>query len=169
MTPVRVAVVGAGNIAQQHLPVLTAHPDCEVVLLCDTDEAMLAESAYRFAIPGRVTDLRAVLGRDDVDAVFVLVSVLRVAEVAGTFIAAGLPTFLEKPPGICSADTARLVELQQQRRTMATVGLNRRFYSSHLAAREQLLAHGPIVSVTVDAHEDLARISREKFPPLVQR
>ncbi|MGH2350998.1 MAG: Gfo/Idh/MocA family protein, partial [Chloroflexota bacterium] len=169
MSRLRVAVVGAGNIAQQHLPVLTAHPDCEVALLCDSDPATLAATAARFAVPDQVTDVRAVLGRDDLDAVFVLVSVLQVAEVAGACIAAGLPTFLEKPPGICSADTERLAELQQRRGTIAVVGLNRRFYASHLAARERLLAQGPVVTVTVDAHEDLTRVSRAKFPPLVLR
>ena len=29
MSRLRVAVIGAGNIAQQHLPVLTNHPECE--------------------------------------------------------------------------------------------------------------------------------------------
>ncbi len=184
MTPLRVAVIGAGNIAQQHLPVLLAHPDCEVALLCDSDPATLAETAQRLRSrggtvegggegelrhPELVTDVGDVLRRDDLDAVFVLVSVLAVSAVAGACLEAGLPTFVEKPPGIASAETARLAELQQRRGTVAVVGLNRRFYSSHLAARERLLALGPLATVTVEAHEDLARVSREKFPPLVLR
>jgi predicted dehydrogenase len=177
MTPLRVAVIGAGNIAQQHLPVLAAHPDCEVALLCDSDPAALARSAQRLqslaargaAAPETVTEVGDVLRRDDLDAVFVLVSVLAVSAVAGACLEAGLPTFVEKPPGIASAETARLAELQQRRGTVAVVGLNRRFYSSHLAARERLLALGPLATVTVEAHEDLARVSREKFPPLVLR
>ncbi len=174
MTPLRVAVIGAGNIAQQHLPVLLAHPDCEVALLCDSDPATLARTAQRLGSMGAppsglVTEVGDVLRRDDLDAAFVLVSVLAVSAVAGACLEAGLPTFVEKPPGIASAETARLAELQQRRGTVAVVGLNRRFYSSHLAARERLLALGPLATVTVEAHEDLARVSREKFPPLVLR
>jgi predicted dehydrogenase len=197
MTPLRVAVIGAGNIAQQHLPVLLAHPDCEVALLCDSDPATLARTAQRLRSmggaegeggpqagepggadgggegelrhPELVTEVGDVLRRDDLDAAFVLVSVLAVSAVAGACLEAGLPTFVEKPPGIASAETARLAELQQRRGTVAVVGLNRRFYSSHLAARERLLALGPLATVTVEAHEDLARVSREKFPPLVLR
>jgi predicted dehydrogenase len=169
MSRLRVAVIGAGNIAQQHLPVLTNHPDCDVALLCDTAPEVLARTAERFGIRDTAADVGAVLRRDDLDAVFVLVSVLHVARVAAACIDAGLPTFLEKPPGICSADTGRLSELCQRRGGIAMVGLNRRFYASHLAARQRLLDHGPIVTVTVDAHENLARVSREKFPPLVLR
>jgi predicted dehydrogenase len=169
MSRLRIAVVGAGNIAQQHLPVLSNHPDCQVALLCDPNAATRAQTAERFEIGEQAETVEQALARDDIDAVFVLVSVLHVARVAGASIAAGMPTFLEKPPGIYSSETARLAELQQRHGTVAMVGLNRRFYSSHLAARERLLARGPIVSVTVDAHEDLARASREKFSPLVLR
>lgn len=169
MSRLRVAVVGAGNIAQQHLPVLTNHPECEVAVLCDSASAVLAQSASRFGIRDTAGSLAEVLRRDDLDAVFVLVSVLAVAKAAAACIEAGVPTFLEKPPGICSADTARLAELQQRHGTVAMVGLNRRFYACHLAARERLVAHGPIATVTVDAHEDMARVSRKKFPLLVRR
>jgi predicted dehydrogenase len=169
MSRLRVAVIGAGNIAQQHLPVLTNHPECEVAVLCDANPSTLAATADRFGVREQSTDAGALLNRDDLDAVFVLVSVLHVAKVAATFIAAGVPTFLEKPPGIYSADTAGLAELQQRHGTIAMVGLNRRFYASHLAARERLGTYGIPVTVTVDAHEDLTRVSREKFPPLVLR
>lgn len=169
MSKLRVAVIGAGNIAQQHLPVLTNHPECEVAVLCDTNSATLAATADRFGVREQGTDAGALLNRDDIDAVFVLVSVLHVRTVAGMFISAGMPTFLEKPPGIYSAETAELAELQQRHGTIAMVGLNRRFYASHLAARERLASYGAPLTVTVDAHEDLTRVSREKFPPLVLR
>ena len=169
MSRLRVAVIGAGNIAQQHLPVLTNHPECEVALLCDASPAVLAETAAKFGIAHTVPALADVLRRDDIDAVFVMVSVLQMARVGTACLETGIPTFMEKPPGICSADTARLAELQRRVGGLAMVGFNRRFYSSHLQARERLLAVGPIVSVTVDAHEDLARVSRQKFPPLVVR
>jgi len=49
------------------------------------------------------------------------------------------------------------------------VGLNRRFYATNLGAREALAAHGPLTTITVEAHEDLTRPSRAKFPPQVLR
>jgi predicted dehydrogenase len=138
-------------------------------VLCDLNPAMLAATGEKFGIAERIAEPEALLRRGDLDAVFVLVSVLHVARVAGMFIAAGMPTFLEKPPGIYSSETAHLAELQQRHGTIAMVGLNRRFYSTHLEARRRLAEIGPLASITVDAHEDLTRTSREKFPPLVIR
>lgn len=158
MSQLRVAVIGAGNIAQEHLRVLTAHPDCEVVLLCDLDPVVRSETAKRYGIPQHVDSANVVVRRDDIDAVFVLVSVIAVSSVATTFLQAGLPTFLEKPPGLYSTDTAQLAELAERRGSIAMVGLNRRFYASHLAAQQRLKQHGLLTTVTVEAHEDLARI-----------
>jgi predicted dehydrogenase len=95
--------------------------------------------------------------------------VLHVARVAAQFIAAGVPTFLEKPPGIYSSDTVHLAELQQKHGTVAMAGFNRRFYANQMEAKRRLEAIGPVATVSVDAHEDLSRVSREKFPPLVLR
>jgi predicted dehydrogenase len=161
----RVAVVGAGNIAQQHLPVLTQHPGCEVVVLCDADPAVLAATAGRFGIAGRTGDLADVLRRDDLDAAFVLVSHRATVAVAGAFLEAGLPVLLEKPPGMYAHETAALAAIQARRGTLHTVGLNRRFYASHLAARAWLRQHGPLASLTLEAHEDLTRMTTSRFLP----
>jgi predicted dehydrogenase len=169
MSRLRLAVIGAGNIARQHLAVLTNHPECDVVALCDGDPRMLEATGERFGIGQRLHDADELLGRDDIDAVYVLVSVLAVATVAGKFIDAGMPTLLEKPPGIYSSDTARLAELQQKRGTVAMVGLNRRFHANQLETKRRLAEVGPIAMVTVDAHEDLNAASRERFSPLVIR
>jgi predicted dehydrogenase len=169
----RIAVVGAGNIAQQHLPVLTQHPLCDVAVLCDRDPAILAATADRFAIPGRAADVADVLRRDDLDAAFVLVSHRATVAVAGAFLDAGMPVLLEKPPGMYSNQTARLAEIQERRGTLHMVGLNRRFYASHLAARAWLGQHGPLASLTLEAHEDLTRMTTSRFLkeelPLMQR
>ncbi|MBI2503920.1 MAG: Gfo/Idh/MocA family oxidoreductase [Candidatus Latescibacteria bacterium] len=166
----RVAVVGGGNIAQHHLKVLKELPGVEVIALADADPQALRESAERFSIPQRWPSHRHLLKEERPDAVFVLVSVGRVAEVAATFIREGIPTFLEKPPGLYAAHTRRLAELAGQRRTLAMVGVNRRFYSSLLRGRELLLESGPVRSLAIEAHEDLARVrGNPKWPAEVIR
>jgi predicted dehydrogenase len=164
----RVAVIGGGHIAQQHLPILSDLPEAHVVALADKDPQMLANTADRFGIPERRSSHLEVLEKDQPDAVFVLVSVLKVATVAADFLQAGIPTFLEKPPGLYTTDTRRLAALARQTDTPAMVGVNRRFYSNLLVGREKLLASGPVHSITVDAHEDIDRLrAQSKFPPEV--
>jgi predicted dehydrogenase len=169
MSRLRVAVIGGGRVAQFHLQVLTNHPDCDVVALADRDPQLLATTADRFGIGERLADADALLGRDDVDAVFVLVNVLAVANVAAKFIDAGMPTFLEKPPGLYSSETAHLAELQQKRGTIATVGLSKRYFANFLEMKRRLAEIGPVATVSVDAHEDLRDVERDKFPPEVLR
>ena len=166
----KIAIIGGGNIAQAHLSVLRDLPQAEVVSLADIDPQTRQESADRFAIPGRWSSHLELLEKDRPDAVFVLVSVLQVAPVAADFIRAGIPTFLEKPPGLYTSQTRQLAELARQTGTLAMVGVNRRFYSVLLRGREKLLESGPVRSLTVEAHEDLDRLSgSDKFSAEVRR
>ncbi|MBM4435634.1 MAG: Gfo/Idh/MocA family oxidoreductase [Actinobacteria bacterium] len=168
--PVRVAVIGTGNIANQHLPVLRHLPEAQVVALCDTNPEMLraAEATYQV---GRTFDsVDGLMAWGAYDAVFVLVSVLQVARVAERFIRHKTPTFLEKPPGLYSTDTAALARAVEATGTPTQVGFNRRFYTSILAGRAALLETGPIRSVTVHADEDIERIwTNARFTDEVRR
>ena len=166
--PVRCAVIGTKNIAGQHIPVLQALPEAEVAALCDIDPEAVAETSRRFGVAQTFTSVDDLQTWGEFDAVYVLVSVLAVAEVAERFIRAGVPTFLEKPPGLYSADTERLAQAVRETGTTAMVGFNRRFYTCLQAGREALLDTGDVVSVTVHADEDAGdKWFGAKFPPEV--
>ena len=167
-SPVRCAVIGTKNIAAQHIPVLQALPEAEVAALCDIDPEAVEETSRRFGVARTFTSLDDLEAWGEFDAVYVLVSVLAVAEVAERFIRAGVPTFLEKPPGLYSSDTERLAQAVRETGTTAMVGLNRRFYSCLQAGREALLNTGDVVSVTVHADEvGATHWEGPKFPPEV--
>ena len=140
--PVRCAVIGTKNIAGQHIPVLQALPEAEVAALCDIDVEALNETSRRFGIEQTFTSVDDLQAWGEFDAVYVLVSVLAVAEVAERFIRAGIPTFLEKPPGLYSSDTERLAEAVRETGTTAMVGLNRRFYTCLQAGRRSAAGYG---------------------------
>lgn len=173
--PLKIAVIGGGHIAQQHLPVLRDLPEAALVSLVERQPQVLQETADRFAIPQRFSSHLELFERDRPDAVFVLVSVLQVAQVAADCIRAGVPTFMEKPPGLYTEQTRELAELARRHQTPTMVGVNRRFYSTLLKGRQQLLESGPIRSVAVEVHEDISRLrtdprSAAKFPEeVVQR
>ena len=165
-----IAVVGAGNIAQRHLEVLTDLREGCVTTLVDTNLRVLEETGARFGVANRLNSHESLLEKDRPDAVFVLVSVLQVATVAADFIRSGIPTFLEKPPGLYTSETRALADLARAAGTPAMVGVNRRFYSTLLKGRELVLESGPVRSVTVDAHEDIRRVRENpKFPEEVMK
>ncbi len=166
--PVRCAVIGTKNIAGQHIPVLQALPEAEVAALCDIDPEAVNATAREFGVRQTFTSVDELQAWGEFDAVYVLVSVLAVAGVAEHFIRAGVPTFLEKPPGLYSADTERLAQAVRETGTTAMVGFNRRFYTCLQAGREALLDTGDVVSVTVHADEVAGdKWDGSKFPPEV--
>ena len=74
-----IAVVGAGNIAQRHLKVLTDLREGRVTTLVDNNPRVLEETGARFGVSKRLSSHEDLLEGDRPDAVFVLVSVLQVA------------------------------------------------------------------------------------------
>jgi len=72
MERVRLGVLGAGNIADLNVAGYLAHPDCDVVAVCDVDGDVAAEAARRWGVPKVYTDMDAMLGDPDIDAVEVL-------------------------------------------------------------------------------------------------
>lgn len=161
----KVAVIGVGNIAQKHLEALRDIPEAEVTTLVDMDPQRLSQTAERFEIPQRLQSHQDLLVKNRPDAVFVMVSVLKVAEVAGDFIREKIPTFLEKPPGLYTRQTRDLAVLAGKNAVPAMVGVNRRFYSTLMKGRDIILSSGPLRSVTVEAHEDVQRVRQNpKFP-----
>ena len=166
--PVRCAVVGTRNIAGMHIPVLQALPESTVVALCDIDAQAVSTTAHQFGVDKTFTSVESLQAWGEYDAVYVLVSVLAVAGIAELFLRAGTPTFIEKPPGLYTVDTERLATAVCETGTIATVGLNRRFYSNTMAGREALMETGEIVSVTVHADEDVGpKWDDPRFPPEV--
>ena len=150
---VRCAVIGTNNIAREHIPVLQALPEADLVALCDINAEAVALASDEFGVRQTFTSVDDLESWGEFDAVYVLVSVLAVAEVAERFIRSGIATFLEKPPGLYSSDTVRLADAVRETGTIAAVGFNRRHYSSTLAGRQALLETGDVVSVTVHADE----------------
>ncbi len=94
--PVRVAVVGAGNISSQYLDNLTRFPDIEVVAIADLDVARAAEAAAAYGVPvsGPVAD---VLARPEVELVVNLTIPAAHAAVATAALTAGKHVYGEKP------------------------------------------------------------------------
>ena len=106
----RIALVGAGNIADRYAAAITGAEELELAGATDLDgaraEALVAEFGGR-AYP----DLATVLADDGVDTVVNLTVPRAHAEVTSAALEAGKHVHSEKPLALRHADAARLVEL----------------------------------------------------------
>ena len=66
----RVGVIGAGRWSKSaHLPGFARSPHCDVVAICDLDEALARDAAARFDIEAVYTDYEKMLARADIDVI----------------------------------------------------------------------------------------------------
>lgn len=67
--PVRVGVIGCGQIGKAHIAHHVGNPNVELVALADINKAELDKVADQHDVADRYTDLRVMLARDDIAAV----------------------------------------------------------------------------------------------------
>ncbi|MFF4249239.1 Gfo/Idh/MocA family protein [Streptomyces sp. NPDC001822] len=133
----KVGCIGLGDIARKaYLPVLTALPGVELHLQTRTP-ATLADVAAAHRIPDERCheDLGALL-EHGLDAAFVHASTAAHAEIVERLLAAGVPTYVDKPLAYELADSERLVALAEERGVTLAVGFNRRLAPSYAQCAE---------------------------------
>ena len=74
----KIAVIGAGNIAVKHLEVLKAFDDVQITALCNAGHPRIHEAAERFGIERRYIDYRQMLDSDRIGAELCSLSARRI-------------------------------------------------------------------------------------------
>lgn len=107
--PLRVGIVGAGNISAQYSASLARLPQLQVTAVCDLQADRAAALAARHD-GARVLDLPDLLAADDVDAVLALTLPATHADVALAALAAGKHVYVEKPLATSVAEGREVVK-----------------------------------------------------------
>ncbi len=103
----RSVLVGAGQIARQHLGCLSALPGVDVVGVCDLSPAVAESAAERFGVPAWYTDYATMLEEQRPDVVHVTTPPTSHYRIALDALQAGTHVLVEKPA------TATLTELEE--------------------------------------------------------
>ena len=121
MDTIRVGMIGAGWIAQEHRRVLGSLAETELVAICDVDleraEALADGTGAR-----TYQDWRDLLDREDLGGLIVCVPPTAHREPAVTALGRGLPVYLEKPIARTSDDAAEIVAAAERSGTVCAVG-----------------------------------------------
>ena len=136
--PVRIGVIGVGQIGKHHLENYQKVPGVEVVAIADIDAAEAQRVAARFGIAHVYTDFRELLRREDIVAVDVCLHNNLHMPVTVAALQAGKDVYCEKPMAGCYADA----ELMQ--RTARSLGRRLSIQLSTLFSRETKAARALI-------------------------
>ena len=104
--PVKVGFVGAGNLASRvHYPSLDEIEATDLRAISELDEDRLTATADQYDVPGRYTNYRDMLEREDLDAVYVVMPPHLLHDIVVDCLQAGKHVFVEKPPGVSTYET----------------------------------------------------------------
>jgi predicted dehydrogenase len=143
--PVRVAVVGAGLIGQQHILRTRNEPDA--VLAAIVDPMPKAEELARSLGTRWFPNLEAMLGADRPDGVIIATpNQLHVAN-GLTCVEAGLPMLMEKPVSDDVSGGWRLIEAAERAGVPILVGHHRR-HSPLIRTAKEIVASGRLGRIT---------------------
>lgn len=130
MKKYRVAIAGAGNIAQNaHLPALIKRKDIEIVAICDINLARAKECAQRFGIPAFYASIGEMLAGSACDVVDICAWNSAHCEIAVAAAQAGCAILCEKPMALNEAHALQMQAAVQAAGVPFMMAMPRRFFA----------------------------------------
>ena len=161
----RVALLGAGYIADWHALALKSVKDVELVAICDRFVAKAEALARKSGAAKVYASLEEMLAAEKLDAVHILTPPDRHFESARAVLDAGVHVFLEKPMCAVAADCDALVRLAADRGMRLGVGHNFLFAEVYEQLRRDVKAGvlGLIDDVVITWHKPLPQAQYGPF------
>ena len=147
----RVALVGAGYIADWHAKCLASVAGVELVAVCDPLLSRAQSLADRYGIAKTFSSLETMLAEEGIDAVHILIPPDRHFGAARAAIESGVSVLLEKPMCDGAADCEKLARLAAESGVRLGVGHNFLFSEPYERLRRDVRdgVLGPIDQVTI--------------------
>jgi predicted dehydrogenase len=129
-----------------HLAMIRAHPDVELVGVCDSSGYVLSVLSKYTGVTA-YSDFDEMLQKANLDAVFVATPSSTHARMVRAALERGIHVFCEKPFTLTASDSETLAELAQQRGLTTQVGYHNRYVAAFAEAK-RLIDAGAIGRVT---------------------
>ena len=137
----RIAIVGCGKVADQHVQAIHRIPECEIVSLCDRELLMARQLGERVGVSNCFSDLREMLETSVPDVVHITTPPQSHFSLAKRCLESGSHVYLEKPFALSAEDVKSLIQLATTRHLGITAGHNYQFTLEMLEMR-RLVAQG---------------------------
>jgi predicted dehydrogenase len=142
--PLKVAIVGVGNIGNIHAGVYDKHSDCRIVAVCDIIKERADRAADRYDCPGFYSVQEMLASGIQIDAASMCAAGVENGgdhyKPSMELLAAGIPVLGEKPISNQIAQAKEMVALAKQKNLRYGINLNHRFTPAALLAKEWVQA-----------------------------
>jgi predicted dehydrogenase len=134
----RIAIVGCGKVADQHVQAIHRIPACEIVALCDRELLLAKQLGERFGIAACFSELSKLLEAAHPDIIHITTPPQSHYSLAKQCLESGINVYLEKPFTVTAEEAESVVELAERRGLKLTVGHNYQFTLEMLETRRLL-------------------------------
>ena len=132
-------MIGVGKMGLSHCAILSAHPDVDLVAICDSATFITSELKKQLNVK-TYKDYKKMLGECDLDAVVVSTPNSTHFEIADLALNRGIGVFLEKPLCLDPKQSRKLADLAQERNLANQVGYHNRFIGTFQEMRRLVRA-----------------------------
>ncbi len=138
--PLKVAIVGIGNIGNTHARVYAAHPDCQIVAICDALADKAKEGAEKYGAQAFTSIAEMLASGIQIDAASVCTAGMENGgdhyEPTVELLNAGIPVLGEKPISNELPKAAEMVALAREKNLRYGINLNHRFTPAAALAKD---------------------------------
>lgn len=143
---VKIALIGAGKMGLSHLSILGAHPDVEIVGVCDTSK-MVVQVLERYSGYKCFSDYLKMVEEIHPDAVFVSVPTKYHYPMVKELLKRGINVFTEKPFCLNPEESIELAQLAKIAGVINQVGYHNKFVGTFREVKK-LVKAGAIGEIT---------------------
>jgi predicted dehydrogenase len=134
----KVALVGCGKVADQHVREIQKLRNASVVAVCDRERLMAEQLAFRYGIASHYADFDCMLEETAPDVVHVNTPPQTHLRLATKALDAGCHIFVEKPLTVDSKDAEYLIDYAERKNRKLTIGYTYYFDPIMRALREMV-------------------------------
>jgi predicted dehydrogenase len=132
----KIAIVGCGKVADQHVHAIQRIADCRIVAVCDHEPLMARQLGERFGISACFSDVNEMLRVASPNVVHITTPPQSHYSIAKQCLEAGSHVYVEKPFTITAGETRSLIDFAERRGLKITVGHNYQFTLEMLEMRQ---------------------------------
>jgi scyllo-inositol 2-dehydrogenase (NADP+) len=159
----KVALIGLGKMGLSHQAIISAHPEVDLVAICDTTDYLL-DALKKYTGKKTYTSYTKLLESQELDAVVIATPSRFHAEMVQACLERGVHVFCEKPLCLDPSESLRLAELAEGRGLVNQVGYHYRFVGafSEMKRLVDLKVIGDIHNVRAEAYGPVVLRSKGK-------
>jgi len=123
---IKAAIIGLGKMGLSHCSILNAHPDVELVAVCDSTSFLL-DVFNKYGNQKTYSDYKKMITETQPDCIIVATPTKFHADMVLYALEKGIHVFCEKPFSLTVEDGFKMVKLAEQRGLINQVGYHNRF------------------------------------------